>query len=142
MKNKTNSKHKILGMMKPLDAVVIILILILSFSVSAAVTSIYSGSPQNQVVVQKNGEVIFKLSETELGKDGIYAFQFGEETGYLEVAARKVRMLPMERRICPEAICSDTGWIARNPTTIACLPNKLVVAFTGTTGAELDGVSF
>ncbi len=132
----------IIRRMKPLDVVIIVVMLISSFAVSAGIARIYAPASSDRVTVQKNGVVIFELSAEKLGQNGIYEFKFGSETGNLEVADKKVRMLPMERKICPEAICSDTGWIKSNPKTIVCLPNQLTVSFTQGSEQELDSISF
>lgn len=56
-----------------------------------------------------------------------YSFKFEENTGYIEVKDGAVRMLEMEKDICPERICSNTGWIKESYETIVCMPNGIIV---------------
>ncbi|NJD03609.1 MAG: NusG domain II-containing protein [Ruminiclostridium sp.] len=99
-------------------------------------------SPDDIIVVRQNGAVIFKLTQEEMKKDGIYDFEFDGGIGYLEIKDEKARLLPMERSICPEAICSNTGWIDGNPKIIVCVPNRLVVSFIKDKNSEPDGIAF
>lgn len=56
-----------------------------------------------------------------------YSFKFGENTGFIEVKDGAVRMLEMDKVICPEEICSKTGWIKEEFETIVCMPNGITV---------------
>ena len=61
-----------------------------------------------------------------------YSFPFGEageHTAVLEVEGGRLRMLPLDKEICPEGICSHTGWISRSHESIVCLPNRILVTF-------------
>lgn len=51
-------------------------------------------------------------------------------------------MLEMDRKICPDAICSDTGWIRKKYQSIVCLPNKIVVRFQQEQEDEVDIISY
>lgn len=72
------------------------------------------------------GNLVETLSITEDVED-IYSFEFGENIGYIEVKDGAVRMLEMDRYICPDAICSKTGWVKEEYELIVCMPNGIVV---------------
>ncbi len=36
-------------------------------------------------------------------------------------------MEEMDLKICPEKVCSETGWISKSYETIVCLPNRIAV---------------
>lgn len=92
--------------------------------------------------LHQNGAVLLQLTKDDLDKDGIYDFEFDGEIGYIEVKERKVRMLPMDKTICPQAICSNTGWIDGNPKIIVCMPNQIIVSFKSNKGSQVDGIAF
>ncbi len=94
------------------------------------------------VNVEQNGQVILQLSSEQINKDGIYNFAFDKGKGQIEVKDRKVRMLPMNRSICPRAICSETGWIENSLKAIVCLPNRLVVSVEKDTNSKVDEIAF
>lgn len=77
-----------------------------------------------------------------------YSFQFGSEkehTAHLEIEDGKVRMLPIDEELCPNAICSHTGWIEHEYESIVCLPNRIMVVFSDIPGGNdegIDGVTF
>ena len=56
------------------------------------------------------------------------SFKFGENTGYLDIKDGAVKMREMDIKICPEKVCSETGWISKSYETIVCLPNRIVVS--------------
>ena len=94
--------------------------------------------PEDWVEVRQYGETILRLSTQDLNNNGIYDFKFDEGIGQIEVNDKKVRMLPMDKNICSEAICSDTGWIESKPETIICLPNQLIATFNGSKNPKVD----
>ena len=95
-------------------------------------------SSDDTIAVHQYGELIFQLTQEELNRDGIYEFKFDKGNGYIEVNDKKVRVLPMEKSVCPRAICSDTGWIDGKPETIVCMPNLLAVTFQSNNIPEID----
>jgi hypothetical protein len=48
----------------------------------------------------------------------------------------------MDKKICPNAICSDTGWISKPYQTIVCLPNHIVLSLEGSKKDDVDVQSF
>ncbi|WP_242862126.1 NusG domain II-containing protein [Clostridium intestinale] len=67
---------------------------------------------------------------------------FNNNTGYIEVKDGKVRMLEMSKEICPNSICSDTGWIDKIYQSIVCLPNNIIVTIEGVEEETIDAQSF
>lgn len=135
------TKFRKMGL-KPWDLLLIGLILVLSFSISGAVSYAYDRLPDDALVIEQNGNLLLELSEDDLRNDGQHSFRFDGGTGTLEVKDGAVRMLPMSQAICPERICSDTGWIKGSLRSIVCLPNQLVVSFTQSSEAGADVISY
>jgi hypothetical protein len=82
------------------------------------------------------------------GESYSYSFQFGDSeayTAHVEIEDGRVRMLPLGEDICPNAICSHTGWIEYNYESIVCLPNRIMVVFSDLPGSDnegIDGITF
>lgn len=51
-------------------------------------------------------------------------------------------MLEMDKKICPNAICSYDGWIDKGYQSIVCLPNNIVVIIEGVKDDSVDAQSF
>lgn len=49
----------------------------------------------------------------------------------VEIVEGRVRVLPMEKHLCPLGICSSVGWIKQSGDAIVCLPNRLVMTVVG-----------
>lgn len=109
------------------DKLLFTLILIVSMALYGILALNIRKSSDDIVIVQQDETVVLQLTQEEMEKDGIYDFEFDGGIGYIEVKEKNVRMLPMDKNICPEGICSKTGWIDSNPKTIVCMPNRLVV---------------
>jgi len=78
------------------------------------------------IEIKVYGNLVDKLTLTE-DAENIYSFKFSENTGYIEFKNGEIRMLEMDKDICPEAICSKTGWIKEEYETIVCMPNGIIV---------------
>lgn len=99
-------------------------------------------SSNDLLVVEQGNTLLLQLSRDEMKKDSIYEFDFDGGTGYIEVKNQKVRMLPMDISICPNNICSKTGWINGKLMSIVCLPNRLSVSFKSNQISEIDDIVF
>lgn len=93
------------------------------------------------IILKQNDSIILQLTQKEIRTGGIFDFEFEGGTGQIEVKGKKVRMLPMAKSICPQAICSNTGWIEGYPQTIVCMPNRLVVSFISE-NSKFDAITF
>lgn len=117
----------------------IVLISIFSFGFF----SIFNSNPKNRTVNVKQGnKILLQLPINGEKKDGVYNFKFAGGEGAIEVKDNKVRMLPMDKVICPLEICSKTGWIDGGLESIVCLPNRLIVSFSNNKNDSVDGVAF
>lgn len=102
-------------------------------------------SGQRYISVHVDNEFVMEISfddstnrqvEIPFGADG-------ENIAILELGEGKVRMLPMDKELCPRGICSHTGWISRDYQSIVCVPNRIVVAFSEQKQDDgVDGVTF
>ena len=124
------------------DKLLIISILIISI-LSYGIFSILNSNSNNRIVNIKQGDkILLQLPIDNVKKDGIYNFSFDGGVGAIEVRDNKVRMLPMDKVICPLEICSKTGWIDGGLKIIVCLPNRLIVSFSKVENNSVDGVAY
>ncbi|MGD9570071.1 MAG: NusG domain II-containing protein [Sedimentibacter sp.] len=108
------------------DKILICSLIIISITWLGLTVLFYSNEGNKIIEIEVYGELVEKLSLTE-DAENIYSFKFGENTGYIEVKDGAVRMLEMDKEICPEGICSNTGWIKKEYETIVCMPNGIIV---------------
>lgn len=97
-----------------------------------------SGKESSDIVIKVDNKVEKKISLNKIKESKIYEFGFNSNIGYIEVKDGKVRMLEMDKKICPNAICSDTGWIDKGYQSIVCLPNNIVVTIEGNENEVMD----
>ncbi|WZL73991.1 NusG domain II-containing protein [Clostridiaceae bacterium 35-E11] len=124
------------------DKVLIILILIVSIAGIVFVTVAGANMDQKYIVIRVNNAIVKKISIEKDSQNKIYDFQFNHHTGYVEVNDGAVRMVKMDKNICPRSICSDTGWIDKKYQSIVCLPNKIMVTFEENSEEGLDIISY
>jgi hypothetical protein len=77
--------------------------------------------------------------------EGIITFPFGENNEHiatLEINRGRVRMLPISEDLCPQGICSHIGWISHDYQSIVCVPNRIMVFFSGEKMPEFDGITY
>ena len=124
------------------DKILVILMILLSISGLTAVSAMGMNSNEKYAVIKVNGEIIKRISIDGKEKNHIYEYQFGEGSkGFIEINNGQVRILEMDQEICPEGICSNTGWISKKYQSIVCLPNKITVSFEQKMDDELDIIS-
>lgn len=124
--------------LKLLDKIIIILLILLTLASSGYVLASNPNTGNVNIVVKVDNKVAKKISLNKSSESEIYEFNFNENKGYIEVKDGKVRMLEMDKSICPNAICSDTGWINKTYQMIVCLPNNIVVTLEGNVKEEVD----
>lgn len=108
------------------DKILICSLIVISFA-WLGLSVLFSTKEGAKIVeIKVYGNMVEKLSLTE-DASNIYSFEFEENTGYIEVKDGAVRMLEMDKDICPEGICSKTGWIKEEYETIVCMPNGISV---------------
>lgn len=93
------------------------------------------------ITIRQDGDTILQLDEKSVNRDGVIDFEFDGGHGQLEMKDGRIRMLPMDKSICPRQICSETGWIGSSSRIIACLPNRLIVSFQTDAQDDVDIVA-
>lgn len=124
--------------MKKIDKVIIAVVFFFSISAIIALTFSKSYVSNSKVIIQVGSEVVEEIPLNYTNESKNYEFGFSEYKGYIEMKNGKVRMKEMSRQICPEAICSQTGWITSTYQSIVCLPNKIVVTIEGSKNVDVD----
>lgn len=122
------------------DKIVIAALLLICVLSTVGVLAVDRGD-NKRIVIEVDGEKVKEIALSSTSADKIYEFNFKDNVGYIEVKDGSVRMHEMDKEICPEGICSDTGWISKGYETIVCMPNKIVVSFVNSTDDLLDDVS-
>lgn len=115
------------------DKILICLLIIISFAWLGLALLFNTKEGTKIIKIEVYGNLVEKLSLTENAAN-IYSFEFGENTGYIEVKDGAVRMLEMDKVICPNSICSKTGWIKEEYETIVCMPNGIFVSIENKEG--------
>lgn len=128
--------------LKKLDTIIIVVLLILSIIPSIYLMFFKSNNENSSIVIKVDGEVEKSIPLKDENKSNIYEFNFNNNTGYVEVKNGRVRMLEMDKKICPEGICSGTGWIENSYESIVCLPNRIIVTFEGNKDKVIDAQSY
>ena len=117
----------------------IILIIFIASAISIVIIS-NTGNNNKKVIIKVQGIVIREIPLNKSDKSEIYKFNFNKNNGYIEIKNGSVRMIEMDRKICPRKICSDTGWISKGYQAIVCLPNKIVVSIESGKVESLDAI--
>jgi len=105
---------------------------------------ISAGPGRQYISIHVDNEFLMEISFDESTEKQV-SVPFGaarEHSAVLEISGGRVRMLPMKEDLCPRGICSHTGWISRGFQSIVCVPNRIVVSFTGEKDEGVDGVTF
>ncbi len=124
------------------DKIIIVSVLLIGFAGMFLLSLPEVEKDEKYVIVSVNGRAIEKIRVSKNEKNKIVEFEFEGGVGSIEINEGAVRMLEMDRNICPEGICSNTGWITRKHQTIICLPNKIAVSFDSQSDDGLDGISY
>jgi hypothetical protein len=101
-----------------------------------------SNNENSNIVVKVDSKVKKNIPLDNLNESKIYEFNFKNNIGYVEVKNGRVRMLEMNKEICPDAICSETGWIDKGYQSIVCLPNNIIVTIEGNKVEGIDAQSY
>lgn len=128
--------------LKILDKVIIVALLILSFLPLGIFMIVKEDRKNTDIVIKIDNKVEKKVPLNKSSKSITYQIDFNNNIGYIEVKDGKVRMLEMSKEICPNAICSDTGWIDKTYQSIVCLPNNIIVTIEGVEEDTIDAQTF
>lgn len=115
------------------DAVLIIILITLSFSISYLS---FSGQSKAQNVEIKLSNKIVK--RIPLSKNGRYEVNGSLGISRFEILNGKVRMT---ESACPNKTCIAQGWIKIPKTSIICLPNKVIITPTTNGEARVDSIA-
>lgn len=127
--------------LKKADIILILIVIILSVSLILFMRLTDLRNDKSNIVININGNKISKIPLNELDESKLYMFDFEQYEGYIETKNGKVRMLEMDTEICPEAICSETGWIDKSYQSIICHPNKIIVTIEGKDEELIDAIA-
>ncbi|ERK32425.1 NusG domain II-containing protein [Clostridium intestinale] len=128
--------------LKILDKVIIVALLILSFLPLGIFMIVKEDRKNTDIVIKIDNKVEKKVPLNKSSKSITYQIDFNNNIGYIEVKDGKVRMLEMSKEICPNAICSDTGWIDKTYQSIVCLPNNIIATIEGVEEDTIDAQTF
>ncbi|SHI07600.1 NusG domain II-containing protein [Clostridium intestinale] len=127
---------------KILDLIIIGALLILSFLPLGIFMVVKGDKKSGDIIINIDNKIVKKVPLNQSSESITYQIDFNNNTGYIEVKDGKVRMLEMSKEICPNSICSDTGWIDKIYQSIVCLPNNIIVTIEGVEEEAIDAQSF
>lgn len=97
-----------------------------------------SNSQNSNIIIKVDNKLVKKIPMINSNESKRYDFNFNNNIAYIEAKNGKVRMLEMSKKLCPNGICSKTGWIDKTYQSIVCLPNKITVTNEGGKSDEID----
>ena len=125
--------------MKKLEKIILIVIVLLSLLAIGIPMLLKEPNPQtSNIVISVDNNVVRKIPMNNSNVSERYDFNFNNHIGYIEAKNGRVRMLEMSKELCPNSICSDTGWIDKTYQSIVCLPNKIIITIEGGKKSEID----
>jgi hypothetical protein len=128
--------------LKIFDKIIIVTLIVISILPAGIIMLKNKNKSNNNIVIKVDNKMIKQIPITKVNSSKIYDFKFKNNTGYIEVKNGRVRMLEMDKKICPNAVCSDTGWIDKSYQTIICLPNSIIVTLEKNQNEEIDVQGF
>lgn len=132
---------KIWGEMTLWDKLLIGALIVIGVAGMVVLPVVNETSGKKDIIIRVQGNEVKRISINS-SDSKVYDFKFGSNTGYIEVKDGSVRMQKMPKSICPEGICSDTGWISNSYQTIVCLPNKIIVSIEKSQNEDIDTLSY
>jgi len=124
--------------MKKLEKIIVIVIVLLSLLAIGIPMLSKSNHQTSNIVINVDNKVVKKIPMNNSNESKRSDFNFNNHTGYIEAKNGRVRMLEMSKELCPNGICSDTGWIDKTYQSIVCLPNKIIITIEGGMKSEID----
>ena len=126
------------------DILLILLILLFSFIIFMFNYRLGGLGGQKYVLVYVDNSLVKEISCHE-GTESRVDFLFGKAGEYqatIEIREGMVRILPLTQELCPQGICTHTGWISRSYQSIVCVPNRIMIYFSEKEKQEFDGVTY
>lgn len=124
------------------DKIIVVCLLIISFLPTAIFTFLNKDNQNSNIVIMIENETVKSIPLKNDSFSKVYEFSFNNNIGYIEMKNGKVRMVEMDKEICPNGICSDTGWIDKSYQSIVCLPNKIIVSIQGSKNEVIDSQTY
>jgi hypothetical protein len=124
--------------LKPLDIVVIVVLVIVTLGSSAAAFINSNKAYNNKYVeIEVKGKLYKKLPLDNSSNERI---QIDTDLGsnIVEISNGKVKILDAD---CPDKICIQDGSISKPGAILVCLPHKVVINIKGQ-NSETDALSF
>jgi hypothetical protein len=124
--------------LKPLDIVVIVVLVFITLGSSAAAFINSNKSYNNKYVeIEVKGKLYKKLPLDNSSNERI---QIDTDLGnnIIEIINGKIRILDAD---CPDKICIQDGSISKPGDILVCLPHKVVISIKGQ-NSETDALSF
>lgn len=113
--------------MKNFEKIVVSVILLLSI-MSMGIMMISKPDHQDGIIViQVDNKVVKEIALNYSSEIKTDEFNFNGNIAYIESKNGSVRLLEMSKELCPNSICSDTGWIDQSYQSIVCLPNQIII---------------
>lgn len=122
----------ILGMFKKADFILLAVLLVIGFALSAV--SVFSASAGTKAVITVDGELYGTYSLAEEQEITV------EQNGHINKITIKDGRAQMTYSTCKNQVCVESGAIGETNESIVCLPNRVMVEITGGEG-EFDAVA-
>ncbi|AWN32865.1 NusG domain II-containing protein [Lactobacillus helsingborgensis] len=112
---------EILKRLKPGDFLIVVILLIISFTPFFMVHNSKKEGNQVIAIVKVNNRQVKKLS---LDHDQKWQYQRDGKINILQVKNHKIRAIDAN---CKDQVCVKEGWKSKSGDTIVCLPHKFLV---------------
>lgn len=119
--------------MKRGDVLVIAVVLLLG--IVCLVWPTFAGQDKREAVVSLGGQEIIRMELTEQTQQTI-PVKLPNGVANIEILKGQVRLEEMKQVICPNGICSHTGWISQGGESIVCVPNHLSIIIRAESGVD------
>jgi hypothetical protein len=111
------------------DLLVVAVIMVVALGL-LGIRALPASTGSRYLQVELDGQLIDEIPFDE-SEDNVFVVDFPAGQATVEITAGRVRVLPMEKEICPLGICSSIGWVDQSGDAIVCLPNRLIVTVVG-----------
>ncbi|WP_262315685.1 NusG domain II-containing protein [Lacticaseibacillus parakribbianus] len=137
--------RKYLHMIKPLDVIIVVALMLLSFLPyvlfarhEAASNAQRGGQPRVlTAVVSHDGKEVYRIRLT--GHTGTSKFRYSDGHDYNEIVTTGSRIAITDAN-CSDQVCVRKGQISQPGETIVCLPHKLLIEIKSSTGEQTGGM--
>lgn len=113
--------------MKNFEKIVVSVILLLSIMSMGIMMISKTDHQDGIIVIQVDNKVVKEIALNYSSEIKTNEFNFNGNIAYIESKNGSVRLLEMSKELCPNSICSDTGWIDQSYQSIVCLPNQIII---------------